>query len=105
MGMKVVYKNATGEIVAIGTFPDYVLKDGESVIDVPTADPAKIKDMVVDHGVLRVKNATEIASDTAAVEKEKADKKNRKSAILTKLKLDKSDIQGLVELVQDGNDS
>lgn len=105
MGMKVVYENETGKVVAVGPFVNYKTADGQSVMEVKDADPGKIADYVVDKDVLRVKTSEEKQVDTAAKDKDKTDRKTRKKAVLTKLGLDSKDVQGLQELIQDGNDN
>lgn len=104
MGMKVVYYNETGKIKAMGPFVNYQTQDGEAVMEVKSADPKDINDFIVDKGVYRKKNASEISADVTEKETEKTAKKNRKAAVLAKLKLEKADIKGLTELIQDGND-
>ena len=102
-GMKVVYKNTTGEIISIGSYVDYKTKDGESVIDVPEANPDQRTTHIVKDGTFREKIKAERDAEKDQKDEEKQNRKDRKSAVLTKLGLTNGDIQGLLELVKDGN--
>lgn len=62
-GMKVVYKNDTGEITAIGPFVDYQPQDGHSVLDEPSAIPDQLTTHKVVNGRYRSKNQQELQAD------------------------------------------
>ena len=86
-GMKVVYKNDTGEVTAIGPFVNYVPQDGHSVIEDPDALPEQIQTHKVGtNGRYRVKNNQERQADTDREEtRRQANNTDRQSA-LTKLR-------------------
>ena len=63
IGMTVVYENETGEIKAIGPFPNYKPKIGQSAVDVPNASTDQIKTHRIDDGEYREKTDQEKKSD------------------------------------------
>lgn len=86
MGMKVVYKNQTGKIKAIGPFVDYKLDDGEGILDVPEAKPEDIDDYIIDKGKYRQKAKAERDSEKSAKEKIKSDMQEARLSGIEKLK-------------------
>jgi hypothetical protein len=102
-GAKVIYKNDSGEIVAIGDLVSAKPDTGQSVIDVPGAKPEQLKTHIVKNDVYREKNSTEKQTDTDKITTEKTNRKNLKIAYATKQKIDASDIPGLLAIIEDRN--
>jgi hypothetical protein len=102
-GAKVIYKNDSGEIVAIGDLVSAKPDTGQSVIDVPGAKPEQLKTHIVKNDVYREKNSTEKQADTDKITTEKTNRKNLKIAYATKQKIDASDIPGLLAIIEDRN--
>ena len=104
IGMTVVYENETGEIKAIGPFPNYKPKIGQSAVDVPNASTDQIKTHRIDDGEYREKTDQEKKSDKDLEKAKKDEKKAKKQAAKSKLQELGIDPESLRDLIREGSD-
>lgn len=57
---KIIYKESDGEIIAMGSFKDVVLGEGQAVMDVDDSIPENLKHYKVDGGKISKKNKNKI---------------------------------------------
>jgi hypothetical protein len=104
MGMKVVYQNDSGKIDAIGPFANYKTVDGQSIVDVPEADPDDLPFFIVKNGKYVKKSASELQTDLDVKQAEKNARVTAKKSLLAKLGINKTEFNTLLALIDDRTD-
>jgi len=102
---RVKYNTITGEVISMSSTKDTKVGTNEALLDVQTEVVPDIQNYKVDPDLnFRKKTPAEISADTVTKDQAKADRKNRKKTIMTKLGLNKQELKALIELIEDGND-
>lgn len=100
--MKLKFRNSDGWIIAVGEMPDLKAGAGETVEGYEGVIPSNIEHFRrVSPGVIQKLPQVDIDSSEAS---KKNSRSQGKKGVLQKLNLSKSDIPGLIALIQDGND-
>lgn len=104
--MKIKYRISDGEILAVGPFRDIQPGAGEAVEDFDGLVPDSRLDFYkrIAPGVVSEKSQAEKDAIRQKEQDDKSDRKNKKQALLTKMKLDVADLPALKALIEDGND-
>lgn len=102
--MKIRYHNTTKAFTAIDA-PDWLVSDAEQTV-VDIGDTPLPNDLITYYRFGTVQNPfvsvkAQVLADEAA---KKLERKNKKQALLIKLKIDASDLPALKALLEDGHD-
>ena len=102
---RVKYNIVTGEVISMAYTKDNKVGPNEALIDTNEDVVSDIRKYKVNpDGTFRKKTPQEITTDQEVRDREKADRKERKKAVVDKLGLDKQELNTLLEIIQDGSD-